>query len=345
MTDKASTPATGTEAPAAQHDPSAFFGKMAELEYPEESPEEKKEAPAPEDEDEEEGSETTATETEEGDEETDEEEAEDEEATDESTDGQPQSFTVKIDGKNETVTLDELKKGYSRTKVFTQKTQEAAEVRKAAEADRAAIAAEREQLAKAIEAVNAQMTEMDPEPDWEALKDDREEYLFQKAIWAEKKERRDKLAAVKAEMERRNGEDRKAAMASTLRDEHVKLLEKVPAWKDEKKAQKELAEIRKHASDLGFPDDVLDTITDHRIVLMLRNSMRYERLMANKDALPVKTGEPKKIDKSPKVLKPGSTKSGPVIAERRRAAMDELRRTGSKEVARDLLSMIPGVTD
>jgi hypothetical protein len=46
---------------------------------------------------------------------------------------QPQTFTVKVDGKEVAVTLDELQKGYSRTQDYTRKTQQIAEVRKQVE--------------------------------------------------------------------------------------------------------------------------------------------------------------------------------------------------------------------
>jgi len=43
---------------------------------------------------------------------------------------QPQVYTVKVDGKEIEVTLDELQKGYSRTQDYTRKTQQVAETRK-----------------------------------------------------------------------------------------------------------------------------------------------------------------------------------------------------------------------
>src|SRR5690606_17755157 len=117
---------------------------------------------------------------------------------------------------------------------------------------------------------------------------------FQKAVWAEKREKREKLEAVKAEMERRNAETRQQQLVETLKREQAALLEAIPAWKDEKVAKKELAEIRQHALSLGFTEEMLDQVYDHRIVKLLRNSARYEKLTADKDKLPGKPGERKK---------------------------------------------------
>jgi hypothetical protein len=59
------------------------------------------------------------------DDETDTEQSELDEDTEEQE--QPQVFSVKVDGKEVEVTLDELQKGYSRTQDYTRKTQQIAE--------------------------------------------------------------------------------------------------------------------------------------------------------------------------------------------------------------------------
>ena len=66
-------------------------------------------------------------------EETDTEQSEENEESEEEE--KPQVFTVKVDGKEVEVTLDELQKGYSRTQDYTRKTQQIAEVRKQTEAE------------------------------------------------------------------------------------------------------------------------------------------------------------------------------------------------------------------
>jgi hypothetical protein len=46
---------------------------------------------------------------------------------------QPQLYTIKVDGEDTEVTLEELQNGYSRQRDYTRKTQELAEQRKAIE--------------------------------------------------------------------------------------------------------------------------------------------------------------------------------------------------------------------
>ena len=84
-----------------------------------------------------------------------EEQSEDEEEPKEEE--QPQTFTVKVDGKDVSVTLEELQKGYSRTQDYTRKTQQIAEVRKQVEAETQAVRAERAQYAQLLSALQAQI--------------------------------------------------------------------------------------------------------------------------------------------------------------------------------------------
>ena len=101
------------------------------------------------------------------DEESLEEQSEEGEETEEGE--QPQTFTVKVDGKEVSVTLDELQKGYSRTQDYTRKTQQIAEVRKQVEQETHAVRAEREQYAQLLGALQTQLQSSEPQIDLERL--------------------------------------------------------------------------------------------------------------------------------------------------------------------------------
>jgi hypothetical protein len=270
------------------------------------------------------------------------EDTEDDETTDA---GAPETalIPVKIDGKVEKVTLDELKKGYSRTKVFTQKTQEVAEKRKAVEALEAQIQAEREQLRAALEQVTT--AETDPEPNWEELAaTDREEYLFQRQVWQDKQAKRDKLNAVAQELARRNKADAERQMAERITAEKEKLVEKIPAWKDPEVAKKELATIKSYLLERGFTEEETAQVYDHRLVLVLKDAARYKVLLAKgKDAL---APAPKKTPATgPKTLTPGGGKPVPKVHVERKVALDRVKKTGSTTDAATAMGTIPGLFD
>jgi len=74
---------------------------------------------------------------------------EDEEPEEEEQNEQP-AYTVKVNGEEVAVTLDELQKGYSRTQDYTRKTQQLAEARKVAEAEFEAVRNERQQYSQLL---------------------------------------------------------------------------------------------------------------------------------------------------------------------------------------------------
>ena len=131
-------------------------------------------------------------------EETSEEQSGEEEETEEGE--QPQTFTVKVDGKEVSVTLDELQKGYSRTQDYTRKTQQIAEVRKQAEAETYAVRAEREQYAQLLGALQTQLQSSEPQVDLERLyHEDPIEWIRQKEVM---RDRQEKIVAIQGEQQR-----------------------------------------------------------------------------------------------------------------------------------------------
>ena len=79
-------------------------------------------------------------------------------------------YTVKVNGEEIEVTLDELLHGYSRQSDYTRKSQELAERRKATEALEQEIAAEREQYAELLPRMREQLQQqLQAEPDWDKL--------------------------------------------------------------------------------------------------------------------------------------------------------------------------------
>lgn len=105
-------------------------------------------------------------------------------------------YTVKVDGKEVEVTLDELQKGYSRTQDYTRKTQQIAETRKQVEAEASAIRAEREQYAQLLGALKQQLESTEAPVDMDRLyNEDPIEWVRQSEVMRQKQ---DKLAAIQS---------------------------------------------------------------------------------------------------------------------------------------------------
>ena len=151
-------------------------------------------------------------------------------------------YTVKVDGKEVEVTLDELQKGYSRTQDYTRKTQQIAETRKAVEAEASAIRAEREQYAQLLGALKQQLESTEAPVDMDRLyNEDPIEWVRQSEVMRQKQ---DKLAAIQSEQQRLSqltAQQRAQEMQAHLATQQEALIQAVPEWKDSKKAKAEKA--------------------------------------------------------------------------------------------------------
>ena len=232
--------------------------------------------------------------------ETDAEQSELDEDTEEQE--QPQVFSVKVDGKEVEVTLDELQKGYSRTQDYTRKTQQIAEVRKHAEAELQAVRAEREQYAQLLSALEAQVQQVaQPNIDWDRLyQEDPIEWVRQREVM---RDNQDKAAAIQSEQQRLNQlsqQEQAQFMQQKLQHEQEALLAAIPDWKDAKKAQAEKALLVEFGQKIGFTPDELKNVVDHRAVLMLRKAALYDQMMSKRGNIkPV-------VNNGPRPAKPGA---------------------------------------
>ena len=286
----------------------------------------------------EEDSETAASEEDESgvedapDEETSEEQSEEEEETEEGE--QPQTFTVKVDGKEVSVTLDELQKGYSRTQDYTRKTQQIAEVRKQAEQETYAVRAEREQYAQLLGALQAQLQSSEPQIDLERLyHEDPIEWVRQKEVM---RERQEKLGAIQSEQQRLSQVaqyEQQRAMEAQLASQQEALLAALPDWKDPKKAKAEKALVIESAKAAGFTDEDLKSVYDHRLVLLLRKAALFDQMVSKRQGIkPV-------VNNGPRPAKPGAAGRVSTTTESVRAKQ-RLAKTGRIDDAASAIELL-----
>jgi len=253
-------------------------------------------------------------------EETSEEQSEEEEEPEEQE--QQQTFTVKVDGKEVSVTLDELQKGYSRTQDYTRKTQQIAEVRKQVEQETQAVRAEREQYAQLLGALQAQLQSSEPQVDLDRLyNEDPIEWVRQKEVM---RERQEKMAAIQSEQQRLSQVsqyEQQRAMEAQLASQQEALLAALPEWKDPKKAKAEKALVIESAKAAGFTDEDLKSVYDHRLVLLLRKAALFDQMVSKRQGIkPV-------VNNGPRPAKPGAAGRVSTTTESTRAKQ-RLAKTG-----------------
>jgi hypothetical protein len=266
------------------------------------------------------------------DEESSEEQSEDDEQSEEQD--QPQTFTVKVDGKEVAVTLDELQKGYSRTQDYTRKTQQVAEVRKQVEQETQAVRAERQQYAQLLGALQAQLQVSEPQVDLERLyHEDPIEWVRQKEVL---RERQEKAYAIQAEQQRLSyvgQQEQQRAMEAHLEDQKDALLAALPEWRDPKKAKAEKALVLESAKSVGFSDDDLKSVYDHRLVLLLRKAAMYDQMVSKRQGIkPV-------VNNGPRPAKPGAAGRVSTTTESTRAKQ-RLAKTGRVDDAASAIELL-----
>ena len=214
---------------------------------------------------------------------------------------EPQRFRVKVDNEELEVDLDELIKGYSRTSDYTKKTQNLAEQRKAVESERTKIdeaAKLRDTYAQRLQVIEQMLTQ--PTEDLTALKDnDPVGYAIRVA---ENMEREKQLQAVRAERESvqaRQVAENQERLKSHIAQEAERLRSAIPDFSDEVKGEVIRKEIRDYAKSVGWSDQELSQVYDHRAVLTLYRAMQFDKLQKSKPAVQ------KRVAEAPKSLTPG----------------------------------------
>jgi len=250
---------------------------------------------------------------------------------------QPQVFSVKIDGKEVDVTLDELQKGYSRTQDYTRKTQQIAEVRKQTDAELQAVRAERGQYAQLLSALEAQVQQVaQPNIDWDRLyQEDPIEWVRQREVM---RDNQDRAAAIQSEQQRLtqlSQQEQAQFMQQKLQQEQESLLAAIPDWKDAKKAQAEKALLVEFGQKIGFTPDELKSVVDHRAVLMLRKAALYDQMMSKRGNIKPVTNN------GPRPAKPGAAGRISNTTEAVRAKQ-RLAKTGRIDDAADAIYKLLG---
>lgn len=211
--------------------------------------------------------------------------ANDEEA-DEAADPLDQLVTVKIDGKEEQIPLREAINGYQRQADYSRKTAAVAEERKQVESMAQQIQTERAQYAQLLTALQQQLAEtVQKEPDWEKLyAEDPLEYVRQKDLHNEAKQRLQAAAAEQQRVTALMQEQQAQQLKQIVQSGREKLVEAIPAWKDQNRWEQDRVKLRAYAQKLGYGEDEVSQVYDPRAVIALHKAMRYDEIMAKRPA-------------------------------------------------------------
>lgn len=239
---------------------------------------------------------------------------------------------AKVDGQEATVPLAEILKSYQLSQHVNNESQELANQRKAFEAERQTKAQELTQRLTEAQALTQAMEQgLLAEYngiDWTTLRNtDPAEFAARKQEYNERWQQIQsvKYQALSQAQKLQQEEVQKAneEMKKHLDAESKRLLDAIPEWKDQSKRAAEQSEIRSYMKSMGFTDQDVASIYDHRHVRLIRNAMLYEK--ASKQANLAQ----KKVANLKPVLKPGTQPSkADAKHERAKEQLSKLRKTG-----------------
>ena len=259
----------------------------------------------------------------------------DEEADEEQSEGEGATYRVLVDGKEMQVPLDELLSGYQRGSSFTQKSQALADERNAFAEQQTALGQERETYANVLQQLRQQMeSAAQPNIDWDTLeRQDPVQWLKLKQM---ERDRQGQIQAVQEEqvrMQQLLQGQQSEELERRLSQERTMVLEKIPEWSDSDLQADEQRKLLEYGKTLGFSDEELGQIYDHRALIALRDAWRYNQLT---------NGEKLQAAKS----KIGSAKGGNketsqrVRSRKQKAMRQKLRETGKVDDAAALFGSL-----
>ena len=244
------------------------------------------------------------------------EEAESEEVEEESEEDEPddtdeddveveerKTYRVKAGGEEKEVTLQELVSGYQKGDDYTKKSQTLAEARKKVEAHAHEVQQAmqvKEEYAQRLAQVEQFLMSDGEQVNLDELKEnDPIQYAIKVAEQTETNKKINILRQERAKVQQQQQAYQAQQQQAVVQNEAKMLSEKVKEFSDPKKAEQIKNDIRSFGKSVGFSDQELSQVYDHRHVLILQKAMEYDKLQQSK------AGVNKKLSNAPKMAKKG----------------------------------------
>jgi len=256
-------------------------------------------------------------------------EEEDDEDADEAEESTPELYTVKVDGKEEQVSLDDLKRGYSGQQYVQKGMQEAANLRKQAEQVYQALMNERAMVAQAIQ---GGIPQPPAEPSKEMFESDPIGFMEAKLKYDDQLKEYNEQMGQFQQIAEQQSQAQQAAQRAYLEREMETLKQVVPEFADPQKASQVRDRLVTMGQEIyGYEANEVSAIMDHRAIRVLNDAIKYQELMSGK-----KQAEKKAKPKPKRTVRAGAKKTAS-NANAERQTRQKLKKSGN---INDALSLI-----
>jgi hypothetical protein len=244
----------------------------------------------------------------------------------------PETYSIKVDGEDVSVTLDDLKRDYSGQQYIQKGMKQAAETRKQAEEAFNGLNQQRQQLDQLMQQIGQQGVLAQPVPPTrELLADDPLGYIEAEATY------RDEMGAYQAQrqtLQQQHQATQQAqgqAQQAHLQEQLSELTRAIPDFGDAVKAPKMKELLLKQGVSEGYTSDEMSSIVDHRAMKVLHKAMLYDQMMAGKSTVE------SKLKKARPLIKAGAKRQPDPASKVQAKRMSKLKSSGSIEDAAALL--------
>lgn len=251
---------------------------------------------------------------------------------------EPEKVTIEVDGKTVELTKAELAEHYKnglRQADYTRKTMEAAEQRKAADAEASKAREERQKYSQGLQQAQAVLQaqiNQQSQIDWHQLREtDPPEFLKQWHLFSERQANLQRVVGEQQQLNARAEAEQAEQIKTFVREQQEQLLAKLPEWKDAAKAKAGQAELVNWLKTNEYPPELFSLVDrSSHLIVGLRKAMLYDQMMSKASAAA------KKVENLPqKVARPGGGEVNPT--DGRTADMKRLQKSGSVRDAARLL--------
>lgn len=243
---------------------------------------------------------------------------------------QPELIEVTLPGgETAKVTLEELRKGYSREADYTRKTMKHAEEAKAFEIQKAQQLEAFKQVLGTLQAELDAVVVNESKVDWEKLRQENPaEFVRWKEYFRDMKDKREAVQRERDTVARAEAEKSQRQFMETLKAEAEQLAKKLPVFADPEKGAKARADLRGYLLNNGYQAQDIDMLADHKAVTIAYKAMLYDKLQSSKPQVE------KRVVSLPKVQKPGAALDADALSVQKRTALEQkLRKSGRIEDA------------
>jgi hypothetical protein len=242
-------------------------------------------------------------------------------------------YTVKVDGAEVEVSLDDLKQGYSGQKYVQQGMQEASAQKKEAEAVYTALNNERQQIAELYQQIqNGGVAQPPVKPTKEMFDADPIGYMQKNIEYEEQVTSYNNQMAQFQQLSQKNSEASQNAHNAYVKEQMQILQKDIPIFADEKKGQQLKDRLVKTGKNhYGYTHSEIEQITDARAIKVLLDAQRYQDIISGKSKAKVRTQSAKPV------MKPGAKRVATPNAKIRSRQSAKLKETGSIDDAIKLI--------